>query len=515
MAEQSFTIYDNEAEALEKNASLEQNQSWARSQPAVHIVIEKAYGTMAETAEDIVKLVFLKGKEAIAQLSSYLVDNLGTKDAEAKKIALQIQNAVALFLPPATVFEWDDPALLKAFDEFEKQWGIKDKHFREAVKKTVGAGGEAVRELPEYLKKDMAWSTVRAYTIADALAEKVLSRLPVNSFPLDEVRITWQKTGNVNAQKAVREMAPTALPVPQPAQIVQPRSAKNAPLAQADDEMTLFAARIVKELGLSVPNKEYDERLKQAVLARVREIRNALNTQELFERSFEHGGLGLTHTESVKAAARIEDMLTSRLDDARRTVLRERQKKQGSMRMPSVTQVALPSQVRIAEHHALAPYEQHLPRVPVVTALQTMDVSKPQQPQSSSTPMQPHTASATRPMVHDIIPPESQLEGPLESLAQLRLIDFRRLSAKPELAINKLKDRIMLLRQDSFGDYTRGIAAYRRSPLYMLYVNTLKGGLDKGAITLAAQAAGLADTEILTSDEFLNLIRLSKELQYS
>ena len=85
MAEQSFTIYDNEAEALEKNASLEQNQSWARSQPAVHIVIEKAYGTMAETAEDIVKLVFLKGKEAIAQLSSYLVDNLGTKDAEAKK----------------------------------------------------------------------------------------------------------------------------------------------------------------------------------------------------------------------------------------------------------------------------------------------------------------------------------------------------------------------------------------------------------------------------------------------
>jgi len=118
--------------------------------------------------------------------------------------------------------------------------------------------------------------------------------------------------------------------------------------------------------------------------AAVREIRNALNTQELFERSFEHGGLGLTHTESVKAAARIEDMLTSRLDDARRTVLRERQKKQGSMRMPSVTQVALPSQVRIAEHHALAPYEQHLPRVPVVTALQTMDVSKPQQPQSSA-----------------------------------------------------------------------------------------------------------------------------------
>jgi hypothetical protein len=67
--------------------------------------------------------------------------------------------------------------------------------------------------------------------------------------------------------------------------------------------------------------------------------------------------------------------------------------------------------------------------------------------------------------------------GPVEEIKYTNLTDFRRLSAKPEEAAKRLRQKMYNLQDESFLLYMDALAAYRQSPLYLDYANLVATSL--------------------------------------
>ncbi|MFA6551100.1 MAG: hypothetical protein WCV41_01015 [Patescibacteria group bacterium] len=115
-----------------------------------------------------------------------------------------------------------------------------------------------------------------------------------------------------------------------------------------------------------------------------------------------------------------------------------------------------------------------------------------------------------KPRMDDIIKPLNRLQGPIEELANLDLVNFRRLGGSPEVIIGKIQNKIKLLEQESFTRRQQGVNAWRQSPIYGMYVHigqeSLSGGKSIAEI-LQKQPSGL------TNDEFNAILELNRQLR--
>jgi FtsZ-binding cell division protein ZapB len=112
--------------------------------------------------------------------------------------------------------------------------------------------------------------------------------------------------------------------------------------------------------------------------------------------------------------------------------------------------------------------------------------------------------------MNDITKPLTRLQGPIEELANLDLINFRRLGGSPEVIIGKIQNKIKLLEQESFTRRQQGVNAWRQSPVYEMYVKigreSLTGGKPMAEI-LQVQKGGL------TNEEFNAILELNRQLR--
>ena len=119
-----------------------------------------------------------------------------------------------------------------------------------------------------------------------------------------------------------------------------------------------------------------------------------------------------------------------------------------------------------------------------------------------------------KPQVNDIIRPKKRLEGPIEELANLDLINFRRLSDNPENAMKKVKQKIDLLEQESFTKRHQGINAWRHSQVYQVYINlgqeSIKQGISVNDVIKKRESSG---EEVLTVKEFNAILELNRKLR--
>ena len=84
--------------------------------------------------------------------------------------------------------------------------------------------------------------------------------------------------------------------------------------------------------------------------------------------------------------------------------------------------------------------------------------------------------------MHDVIAPnpgpvKKSSVGPVDELRNFTLVDFRRLSDKPEDAVEKIKDKFDVLREESFLLYLNGKEAWQSSPLCLQYQENLSKSL--------------------------------------
>ena len=105
--------------------------------------------------------------------------------------------------------------------------------------------------------------------------------------------------------------------------------------------------------------------------------------------------------------------------------------------------------------------------------------------------------------------------GPIDELAYLSLMDFRRLHQNPAGAIIKIKEKIDLLGEYSYERKQRGIKAWRQNPVNRLYLKIGELSMAKSKpIKDIAEDLKQDQKDYLNEDEFNAIGELNNELKY-
>ncbi len=129
-------------------------------------------------------------------------------------------------------------------------------------------------------------------------------------------------------------------------------------------------------------------------------------------------------------------------------------------------------------------------------------------PYAPKKPTPPVAQQQPRPTLDDVTY-TPRLFSATDELASLTVQDFRRLSANPTTAADKLRMKLEVLAQDSLLKRKDGLAALQQSPLYKAYADILNASLTKGMSFGQAVAAQKA----LTQEEFEAIMAFNKTLQ--
>jgi len=140
---------------------------------------------------------------------------------------------------------------------------------------------------------------------------------------------------------------------------------------------------------------------------------------------------------------------------------------------------------------------------------------EPQMPAPAETkfevkqPMIRKTMPEMRPRVEDV-KFTSQLVGPIDELAVLKIEDFRRLAKEPEIAAKKIMAKLELLEEESLTKKAEGIKALKSSPLYKVYSDIMNQAIKEGkSIEQVTE-----ENPIITMAEFKAIMELNKSLKY-
>lgn len=103
--------------------------------------------------------------------------------------------------------------------------------------------------------------------------------------------------------------------------------------------------------------------------------------------------------------------------------------------------------------------------------------------------------------------------GPVEELRILQLKDFRRFNPDPQKALQVVNQKLLLLKEDSYEDYIKGVNAWRQSPMYQEYVKLIETGLHEGRqISEVVASQRQHDLESLSWKEFLAIREFNSTL---
>ncbi|MEI6287971.1 MAG: hypothetical protein WCP18_00070 [bacterium] len=122
--------------------------------------------------------------------------------------------------------------------------------------------------------------------------------------------------------------------------------------------------------------------------------------------------------------------------------------------------------------------------------------------------------SSSRPSLDDVkFTPK--LQGPIEELNNMTLIDWRRLGEKTESRIAKIKEKLNLLEKDSYGRRLQGIEAWNKNEINKFYrllgQESLVSGQEVESIIKERLEKGLPT---LTLEEFHSVMELNRDLRY-
>ncbi len=75
---------------------------------------------------------------------------------------------------------------------------------------------------------------------------------------------------------------------------------------------------------------------------------------------------------------------------------------------------------------------------------------------------------------------ERKIFGPVEELASYDLNSFRNLAPTPKQSLDKIKDKILLLQDESYEKRAQAIKAWRSSPVYQNYLSLGQESMEQG-----------------------------------
>jgi hypothetical protein len=160
---------------------------------------------------------------------------------------------------------------------------------------------------------------------------------------------------------------------------------------------------------------------------------------------------------------------------------------------------------------------------------------KPKPPKAGVSPevslpkvTRPNMAQATKKNISDVVTPVKKIEeqpapttpksvltGPVQELQSFDLVGFRRLGETAEERVKKILARINLLEQDSYTKKAQGIAAWRDSEVYKIYLQIGTGSMVAGKeVADFIKQKQVQNEDILSIEEFSSISDLNKQLRF-
>jgi len=344
----------------------------------------------------------------------------------------------------------------------------------------------ALGELAVYLVKENL-GKIRAEELARELKEKIFSFLDAQTPAAKGASFFF----SADDEAEIRELAKN---IGQPAKIEEPV----VPVVPVERKLE----EVIRRAQINFGSVELADRFSQILKTYLRGIRNRLETKMTLVKPFLNGGLSFDHDSAEKVMVLADKAIKAK---------------------PGET-MAPPPKIKLPELAAIgreAAYD--------FSRLKKLDTGhelpappKPAAPPAAAGQMPlikrrfeaENLSQSTKARIEDVkfVP---KVMGPIDEIKYLDLTAFRRLGGDPFKTAEKIKSKLALLEEESYGKRLEGIKAWRLSPIFKLYLAL--GGLSISAnkpIDVIIEERKLAGGEYLTADEFRAIMDLNKNLRF-
>lgn len=236
---------------------------------------------------------------------------------------------------------------------------------------------------------------------------------------------------------------------------------------------------LLSGVNLSALQPEQKQKLRKAIQIYQQGVRSKIDTYLQLQRPVDEGGFGLSETVADEIMSRIKIDATK----SKYPTLAPRESTISSDRAVKFTN-AIKTQTDLQEKVELeTPTKEEIVNPPKTGRLVTDVKSYP------------------------------KVVGPIEELRILTTKDFRRFDSNPDKALQVVERKLNLLKEDSYEDYVKGVAAWRQSPLYQSYIKLVEDSLHSGrAISETVAAAKQTDLHNLSWTEFVAIRQFNSTL---
>ncbi len=303
---------------------------------------------------------------------------------------------------------------------------------------------------------------------------------------------------------------------------------------------------IIKKSNLSFEDEILKKRFENIVFARLKDVRDDIETKEVLIKAEKIGGLELDDA-SADRVVRIAKDEFEKMD--------EKVKKELNLpkfELPKITQPypAIPIAIETGKSNEIIPepkvssdkiqpnsLEKEISSIlkenklvgpdksikesaPVIKPeVETKKIESMPQPEKrkivyESFKLAPLKSSESKAVVEDITRPPKVM-GPIEELKYLSLKVFRRLAADPKEAILKIKQKIDVMEKESLIKKIQAIKAWRQSEVYKLYLEIGKESIEKNRETSQiVQERENSGKITLSEGEIEAIVELNKSLRF-
>ncbi len=327
---------------------------------------------------------------------------------------------------------------------------------------------------------------------------------------------------------------------------------------------------IIKKLGIHFSEKETEKRFRQAVLLRLKGVRNQVQTREILLSPISLGGLGFRIKEAEKILSVIlnesqnfhdrlrEGLSTEPFSDLQTEVDTILTKVDADTDKPEIifsstndsksqkvesdlmtvpekkNKPVLPSssnsdinnlQSQKDDHNLIddlkkkeklfqQPSAAAVEKIPAKPAKEKQDKEAELGFVSFSSVSRPKPPESFKPKIEDVRF-RPKLTGPIEEIRSMTLVDFRRLSQNPQEAILKIIEKIENLEEESFSKKIQAIKAWKESMINQLYLEIGEESMEeKKSISEVIEQRRTKGLEILTEQEIEAIMEFNQKLRY-
>ena len=439
-------------------------------------------------------------------------------------------------LPPSVKYKLSAEEFLNQLDAVDEEFGIK-------------SASLIVDILLQEIKTDgIADKLKRDYEFNDFLAQKIAARLTALASEAGAVPVATPKTGSEQLKKP----AITTVMTFSREDEEEIKKYTETPLAPAKiTDYVDAATSIILSFGYPTADEVMVKRLGAIVIARLKDVRDDLETKENLMKNRKVGGMEFPDGDAERLLKIIKSVASGQavpenLGGASKeleSILAEDEPEE-PVAKPSVTAsksltptiemedglpvIRLPDDLMVKPRDDSAVLEKKLgitPQAEKKLPTPEQDVKiKPVKdlplPQPQPFIVEPAATSAftprptSRPTLDDV-KFSKKLMGPIEELENMTLIEFRRLSPNPSEVASKIKEKIDLLEKEHFGKKIEGIDAWHKSEISKFYRLLGQTAMAEGkSVEAVIQERLVAGKPTLSLDEFHAVMELNRTLRY-